>query len=78
MQPSYGCDKLSIKFKMDQSNDDEPNKDKEYQASEAYVILKQISDEDSKLLGLDPKYNRPENMIIKALLVCPPPVRPSI
>jgi len=27
-------------------------------------------------MGMDPKYSRPEWMIIKALAVCPPPVRP--
>ena len=27
---------------------------------------------------MDPKYSRPEWMIIKALAVCPPPVRPQV
>jgi len=63
---------------MEQASEDEPNKEKEYLASDAYLIMKQISDEDSKILGLDPKYNRPENLILKSLLVCPPPVRPSV
>lgn len=29
-------------------------------------------------MGMDPKSSRPEWMIIKALAVCPPPVRPSV
>lgn len=41
-------------------------------------IFKKIQDEDLKLMGMDPKSSRPEWMIIKALAVCPPPVRPSV
>lgn len=41
-------------------------------------IFKKISDEDLKLMGMDPRSSRPEWMIIKALAVCPPPVRPSV
>jgi DNA-directed RNA polymerase beta' subunit len=41
-------------------------------------IFKKINDEDLKLMGMDQKSSRPEWMIIKALAVCPPPVRPSV
>jgi DNA-directed RNA polymerase beta' subunit len=41
-------------------------------------IFKKIQDDDLKLMGMDPKSSRPEWMIIKALAVCPPPVRPSV
>ena len=41
-------------------------------------IFKKIPDEDLRLLGMDKKYSRPEWMIIKALAVGPPPVRPSV
>ena len=43
-----------------------------------YRILEKIPDEDLKLMGLDPKHARPEWMVIKALAVAPPPVRPSV
>ena len=45
---------------------------------ECMRIFKKIPDEDLRLLGMDKKYSRPEWMIIKALAVGPPPVRPSV
>ena len=45
---------------------------------EVMRIFKKIQDDDLKLMGMDPKSSRPEWMIIKALAVCPPPVRPSV
>jgi hypothetical protein len=44
----------------------------------AIEILKRISDEDCKALGLDPQYSRPDWMILTVLPVPPPPVRPSV
>lgn len=41
-------------------------------------VLKRISDEDCLLLGLNPKYARPDWMILQVLPVPPPPVRPSV
>ena len=41
-------------------------------------VLKRISDEDCLLLGLDPKYARPDWMILQVLPIPPPPVRPSV
>lgn len=43
-----------------------------------YEILKGISDEDCRLLGLDPKWSRPDWMMITVLPVPPPHVRPAI
>lgn len=47
-------------------------------AAEARAILAKVSDEDLRLMGMDPNESRPESMIIKALPVAPPPVRPSV
>ena len=41
-------------------------------------ILKRISDEDCLLLGLNPKFARPDWMILQVLPIPPPPVRPSV
>jgi len=41
-------------------------------------VLKRISDEDCQLLGLNPKYARPDWMILQVLPSPPPPVRPSV
>lgn len=42
-----------------------------------YDILKNISDEDCIILGLDPNLTRPENMIYKIFPVPPVAIRPS-
>jgi DNA-directed RNA polymerase beta' subunit len=41
-------------------------------------ILKLISDDDCLLLGLNPRYARPEWMILQVLPIPPPSVRPSV
>ncbi|WVZ87666.1 hypothetical protein U9M48_034272 [Paspalum notatum var. saurae] len=41
-------------------------------------ILKRISDEDCLLLGLNPKFARPDWMILQVLPIPQPPVRPSV
>lgn len=47
-------------------------------AAQALKILKLISDETCETLGLSTKYAHPTWMILQALPVPPPPVRPSI
>ncbi|CAM9651215.1 unnamed protein product, partial [Phaeothamnion confervicola] len=47
-------------------------------ASKVHDIFKGISDEDMVLLGLDPRYSRPDWLIITVLPVPPPHVRPSV
>jgi DNA-directed RNA polymerase II subunit RPB1 len=45
---------------------------------ECFRILNNISDDECKIFGLDPKFSRPEWMIINVLQVVPPCVRPSV
>lgn len=47
-------------------------------AEMVYEILKNISDNDCIILGLDPKRTRPEYMIHKIMLVPPVQMRPSV
>ncbi|KAG0474279.1 hypothetical protein HPP92_013965 [Vanilla planifolia] len=47
-------------------------------ADRVLSVLKRISDEDCQLLGLNPKYARPDWMILQVLPIPPPPVRPSV
>lgn len=42
-----------------------------------YDILKNISDEDCRILGMDPTRSRPEDMVHKVFPVPPVPMRPS-
>lgn len=44
----------------------------------AYNILKNISDQDCMILGIDPKKSRPEDLIHTTLFVPPVQVRPSV
>ena len=43
-----------------------------------YEIFKRISDEEDVILGLDPKFSRPEWMIVTVLPVPPLAVRPAV
>nr|GEX12248.1 DNA-directed RNA polymerase II subunit 1 [Tanacetum cinerariifolium] len=47
-------------------------------AERVLCLLKRISDDDCLLLGLDPRYARPDWMILQVLPIPPPPVRPSV
>eukprot|EP00514_Thraustochytrium_sp_LLF1b_P002088 CAMPEP_0184516942 /NCGR_PEP_ID=MMETSP0198_2-20121128/5298_1 /TAXON_ID=1112570 /ORGANISM="Thraustochytrium sp., Strain LLF1b" /LENGTH=1771 /DNA_ID=CAMNT_0026907297 /DNA_START=225 /DNA_END=5540 /DNA_ORIENTATION=- len=47
-------------------------------AEEALKILRRIPDEDCIKLGLDPKWARPDWLIVQVLPVPPPHVRPSV
>ena len=50
----------------------------ELSAAKAHDILSKISDEDCIALGFNIQFVRPAWMIITALPVPPPPVRPSV
>lgn len=49
-----------------------------FPASDAYNVLKKISDSDLEIMGLSEAYARPDWMVLTVLPVPPPPVRPSI
>ncbi|CAN0280293.1 unnamed protein product, partial [Laminaria digitata] len=46
--------------------------------NKVHEILKNVSEEDMKVLGLNPQYSRPDWLIITVLPVPPPHVRPSV
>jgi DNA-directed RNA polymerase II subunit RPB1 len=47
-------------------------------AERAFTVLNRISDAHAIILGFDPRWVRPEWMVIKVLPVPPPQVRPSV
>lgn len=51
---------------------------KEFTAEDILRIFQRITDEDIHLLGFNPKWNKPEYMIMTCMAVPPPCVRPSI
>jgi len=44
----------------------------------AYAIFRNVSDEDVRTLGLNPRFARPEWLVLTVLPVAPPHVRPSV
>ncbi|XP_025827881.1 DNA-directed RNA polymerase II subunit 1-like [Panicum hallii] len=86
MQPNIIVDgmKMVVEFKAPKENDDkekssEPVERKQILSAERVLeVLKRIGDEDCLLLGLNPKFARPDWMILQVLPIPPPPVRPSV
>ena len=68
----------SVKKEDDQEEENSQENTRDISPEEVMHIFSKISDLDCQLLGFDPKYSRPEWMIIKNLAVCPPQVRPSV
>ena len=82
LQPKYTRENLKIKIEFKNDNDNEENvemrENDEIEPRKVLEIFSKISDDEIKLLGFNPKYSRPEWMIIQNLAVCPPQVRPSV
>lgn len=47
-------------------------------AERVHEIFRRISDEECEILGMNPKFARPDWMVVTVLPVPPLPVRPSI
>ncbi|XP_074308455.1 DNA-directed RNA polymerase II subunit RPB1-like isoform X1 [Silene latifolia] len=85
LQPTFSIDGMKIiaEYKKKKNGDEEslpePVERKLHLTAEKVLgVLKRISDEDCQLLGFNPKYARPEWMILQVLPIPPPPVRPSV
>ncbi|KAG2562256.1 DNA-directed RNA polymerase II subunit RPB1-like [Panicum virgatum] len=86
MQPNITVDgmKMVVEFKAPKKNDDKEKSSEQVErkqslsAERVLDVLKRISDEDCLLLGLNPKFARPDWMILQVLPIPPPPVRPSV
>jgi len=77
-QPIYRRDGLKLTAEFKQVTDESIEKKQVLSPERVHSILKRISDEDCRSLGLNPKWARPDWMVITRLVVPPPPVRPSI
>ncbi|KAJ8545705.1 hypothetical protein K7X08_018288 [Anisodus acutangulus] len=86
-QPKISIDgmKMVAEYKMQKKKSDDPEqmpepveRKQQLSAERVLSILKRVSDEDCLLLGLNPEYARPDWMILQALPIPPPPVRPSV
>ena len=77
IQPKYKKEQLKIIREIPGEAKDLEGETK-FTPQHVLNIFTNILDEDIKLLGFNPRYSRPEWMIIQCLLVCPPQVRPSV
>lgn len=76
VQPRYSKNNLHI-F-IGKKNENNVTEKMILDTNECFRILHNITDEDCKILGLDPEFSRPEWMIINVIQVVPPCVRPSV
>ena len=81
-QPSYRCEGMKITANFEKCDEellpDGGERKVVITAEKALQILKNISDEDCRLLGLDPEHARPDWFILQVMPIPPPPVRPSV
>ena len=88
MQPEYsGCGHFQPKFKKKgldltaewtRTNDENQEKKIVITAERVLEVFRKISDEVCVMLGMDPKFSRPEWLIVTVLPVPPLSVRPSV
>lgn len=80
IQPSYRREGMVIHVTFPESSDGmyTGSRNQELSAQKVYEIFKKISDDDVRKLGFDPKYARPDWMLVTVVPVPPPHVRPSV
>ncbi|KAJ5075197.1 DNA-directed RNA polymerase subunit [Anaeramoeba ignava] len=76
-QPKISRKELKIYHGPRKSNDSQARKTL-YKPEQVLDILRKITDSDWRAFGIDPKYTRPESMIVTCIPVPPPCVRPSV
>ncbi|XP_041482735.1 DNA-directed RNA polymerase II subunit RPB1-like [Lytechinus variegatus] len=77
-QPQIRRSGLDLTAEWKHVNEDSQEKKIALTAERVHEIFKRISDEESIALGMDPKYTRPDWMIITVLPVPPLCVRPAV
>ncbi|KAI4497535.1 hypothetical protein M0802_007305 [Mischocyttarus mexicanus] len=77
-QPNLRRSGLDVTAEWKHVNEDSQEKKIVLTAERAWEILKHITDEESFILGMDPKFARPDWMIVTVLPVPPLSVRPAV
>ncbi|KAH8415376.1 hypothetical protein KR222_005863 [Zaprionus bogoriensis] len=77
-QPSIRRTGLDLTAEWKHVNEDSQEKKVIVSAERVWEILKHITDEECFILGMDPKYARPDWMIVTVLPVPPLAVRPAV
>lgn len=82
VQPRYRRDGLKIMMEFPETKDDNMagmgDPKQMLSPARAYEVFRGITDDVTQLLGLDPRYARPEWLILTVLPMPPPHVRPSV
>lgn len=78
VQPSIRRAGLELTAQWKHTNEDTQERKIDLSAERVWEIFKHISDEECFILGMDPRYARPDWMIITVLPVPPLPVRPAV
>ncbi|XP_078485873.1 DNA-directed RNA polymerase II subunit RPB1-like [Ciona intestinalis] len=77
-QPKIRREKMELIAEWKHVNEDSQEKKIVVSAERVHEIFKRISDEESEILGMDPRFARPEWMINTVIPVPPLCVRPSV
>lgn len=77
-QPKFKKKGLDLTAEWTRTNDENQEKKIAVTADQALAVLRNISDEDCIVLGMNPKFCRPEWLIVTVLPVPPLSVRPSV
>ncbi|KAH7815541.1 putative DNA-directed RNA polymerase large subunit [Monocercomonoides exilis] len=79
-QPRFTRTQLKLIIEFDERSElpEGEERKRELDSETVYNILRNISDEDCRALGFNPKYARPDSLMLTVLPVPPPCVRPSI
>ena len=77
-QPKIKKSGMELLAEWKHVNEDSQERKMTLSAERVLEVFKNISDEDCKVLGLDPRFARPDWMIATILPVPPLPVRPAV
>lgn len=78
VQPSIRRSGLELTAQWKHTNEDNQDRKIDLSAERVWEIFKGISDEECAILGMDPRFARPDWMIITVLPVPPLSVRPAV
>ena len=77
-QPKLRKIGLEITAEWKEINEESQERKIVVSAERVLEIFKNMSDDDCRIIGIDPNYSRPDSMIITVLPVPPLPVRPAV
>ena len=77
-QPKIRRSGLDLFAEWKHVNEDSQEKKIQLTAERVHEIFKRISDEESNIIGMNPKFSRPDWMLVTVMPVPPLAVRPAV